>query len=87
MSYFNLLKRPVVLSFRASCSPRFTLQFSVSLLSPDLGDGNWSAGLRTAAGAAVENVSVNHGRAYVAVSEQLLERADVVSCLEKMCGE
>ena len=35
----------------------------------------------------VEDVCVDHRGRDVAVAKQLLDRADVVSVLEKMCGE
>ena len=37
--------------------------------------------------AAIDYVSIDHGRADVAVAEQLLDRSDVMACLEKVCSE
>lgn len=37
--------------------------------------------------ALVEDVGIDHGRAHVAMSEQLLDRADVVLSVEQMCRE
>jgi hypothetical protein len=44
----------------------------------------WAA---DAAGAFAEDVGVDHGRRYVAVAEELLDRADVVVAFEEMRGE
>ncbi len=37
--------------------------------------------------ATVENVGVDHGGAHVPMSQEFLDRADVLPALQQMCGE
>ncbi len=52
--------------------------------SYDSGRVQWAA---DAAGAVAEDVGVNHGRGDVAVTEELLDGADVVAALEQVRGK
>ena len=52
-----------------------------------LGSLNVVGGTADAASAAVQHMCVNHGRADVPVTEEFLDRADVVSAFEKMRRE
>ena len=52
-----------------------------------LSEVEFVGGADDAVGAAVEDVGVDHGRLDVAVAEEFLDGADVVSVLEEVGGE
>jgi hypothetical protein len=61
-----------------------------ALMSTPLGAGSEVEPVQRAPHAAtspVQHVGVDHGRSYAPVAQELLDGADVVAILEKMCGE
>lgn len=85
----NALRQRLLAACEAGVPPRagFVTQVQIGEGTPSHCCAAGGLGAPDAPTAAVEDVGVDHGGAYVALAEQLLNGADIVAVLQKMGGE